>query len=64
MIEFSALSRQCLNRRIPTFEMMQSEILALVKEREDKAIPIRWQFSLTTARDKFQRHYQAVRSDP
>ena len=29
-IEFSALSRQCLNRRIPTIEKLEQEILALV----------------------------------
>lgn len=62
-IEFSALSRECLHRRIPTFEQMHSEILALVKEREDKAIKIHWQFSLAKARDKFQRHYRAIRSE-
>lgn len=62
-IEFSALSRQCLNRRIPCFEQMQSEILALVQEREDKGIPIHWQFSLTTARHKFHRHYRNIRSN-
>lgn len=63
-IEFSALSRQCLNRRIPTFKQMQSEILALVKEREEKGIQIHWQFSLSKARDKFQRHYSALRGEP
>ncbi len=61
-IEFSALARQCLHRRIPTFEQMQSEILALVKQREDKTIKINWQFSLTTARDKFQSHYSKLRN--
>lgn len=62
-IEFSALSRQCLHRRIPSFEAMQSEILALVKEREDKGILINWQFSLQAARTKFHRHYQALHKD-
>jgi hypothetical protein len=32
-IEFSALSRQCLNRRIPTIEKLKQEILTLVAER-------------------------------
>lgn len=62
-IEFSALSRECLNRRIPTFEQMEWEVLALVQEREDKAIRIDWQFSLQAARTKFQRHYRKVRED-
>jgi hypothetical protein len=62
-IEFSALSRQCLNRRIASFKQMESEILALVQERAHKAIKIQWQFSLVCARDKFDRHYQQLRSD-
>jgi transposase len=62
-IEFSALSRQCLNRRIPTFEQMQSEVLALVQEREHKGIKINWQFSLQAARDKFQKHYCGIRNE-
>ena len=56
-IEFSALSRQCLNRRIPNMEQMEQEILALVREREQKAILINWQFSIQKARDTFQTHY-------
>ena len=62
-IEFSALSRQCLSRRIPSFEKMQREIQARVQEREDKGILINWQFSLQAARNKFQRHYQALHKD-
>ncbi len=30
-IEFSALSKQCLNRRIPTKELLEKEILTIVK---------------------------------
>ncbi len=45
-IEFSALARQCLNRRIPTIEQLESEILALISERNVKQIKIDWQFSI------------------
>ncbi|MBN2258841.1 MAG: IS630 family transposase, partial [Anaerolineaceae bacterium] len=45
-IEFSALARQCLDRRIPTIEALTSEILALVAERDAKRIKINWQFSV------------------
>lgn len=57
-IEFSALSRQCLNRRIPTLEQMEQEILTLMQKRHDKAIKINWQFSIQSARTKFDRHYR------
>lgn len=59
-IEFSALSRQCLNRRIPTIEELTREILALVVERDRKRIKIDWQFSVQSARNKLNRHYADV----
>jgi transposase len=62
-IEFSAIARECLNRRIPTIEKLEKEVLALVKERSDKKIKIHWQFSIESARDKFNKHYQQVFDD-
>ena len=63
-IEFSALARACLHRRIPSLETLEREVLALVEERSAKAIKITWQFSLGQAREKFARHYQRVRQEP
>ena len=62
-IEFSALSKQCLNRRIGTIEELSKEVMAIVKEREEKGIRIEWQFSIETARKKLNRHYQRVNAD-
>ncbi|HKP84734.1 MAG TPA: transposase, partial [Blastocatellia bacterium] len=62
-IEFSALSKQCLNRRIATQEILTQEVMAIVKEREEKAIKIDWQFSIQSARNKLNRHYQQVNSE-
>lgn len=62
-IEFSALSKQCLNRRIPTKEQLAKEVLAIVKEREGKALKIDWQFSKEAARKKLNRHYQQVNAE-
>jgi DDE superfamily endonuclease len=59
-IEFSALAKQCLDRRIATQEKLDTEIQAIVREREQKAIRIDWQFSIESARSKFGRHYQQV----
>ncbi len=60
-IEFSALSKQCLNRRIASKEEeLTREVLSLVKEREEKAIKIDWQFSIEEARGKLNRHYREV----
>jgi len=62
-IEFSALSKQCLSRRIATRERLEKEVTAIVKEREEKAIKIDWQFSIQSARNKLNRHYQQVNAD-
>ena len=62
-IEFSAFARQCLHRRIPTFELLEREILALVDERNSRNIKIDWQFSIQSARTKFNSHYTAVQHD-
>jgi len=59
-IEFSALARECLHRRIPTIEQLTTEVLALVNERQQKQIKIHWQFSLDSARNKLNRHYEGV----
>jgi hypothetical protein len=62
-IEFSVLARQCLHRRIPSRERLAQEVLALIKERNDKQICLNWQFSITSARNKLNSHYANVHSD-
>jgi DDE superfamily endonuclease len=59
-IEFSAIARQCLQRRIATKAEPTREVLSLVKERAEKAIKIEWQFSIASARTKLNRHYEQV----
>jgi hypothetical protein len=58
--EFSAISRQCLDRRIPAQEQLEREVLALIKERARLKIKINWQFSIKTARTKLNSHYERV----
>jgi hypothetical protein len=59
-IEFSALSRLCLQRRIPTRELLESELLALIAERTEKRIRINWQFSIEACRQKLNSRYSIV----
>jgi len=59
-IEFSALSKQCLSRRIPTKQMLEQQLKAIVEERNDKGIKINWQFSIQQARAKLNNRYTAV----
>src|SRR5438270_11064080 len=60
--ELSALSRICLSRRIPSIEELDREIQSLVKERNELAIKVEWQFSIAKARKKLSRHYEKVLS--
>ncbi len=62
-IEFSAIARQCLNRRIATKAELEREVQAIVKEREAKSIKIEWQFSIESARTKLNRHYEQVQAE-
>lgn len=59
-IEFSAISRLCLQRRIPTQERLASEVLAIVADRDRKGIKINWQFSIDTSREKLNARYSLV----
>ena len=61
-IEFSALARKCLHRRIPTIEQLEREVLALVNERHLKRIKFDWQFSIQSARSKLNSHYSALQN--
>lgn len=62
-IEFSAIARQCLARRIATKAELEREVVALVNAREAQAITIDWQFSVAAARTKLNRHYEAVHAE-
>lgn len=62
-LELSALSRICLSRRINSIEELEREIEAIVKERNDAAVKVEWQFSISQAREKLGRHYEEVKSN-
>ena len=62
-IEFSAVSRQCSDRRIASKEELEQQVLAIAKERSAKAIKINWQFSIESARTKLNRHYKKVNQE-
>ena len=61
--EFSALARLCLNRRIPTIDQLEREVLALISKRCSQMVKINWQFSFQSARTKLNSHYVAVHDD-
>lgn len=62
-IEFSVLSRQCLNRRISCIKELRNEVLAFFKERSDKNIGINWAFTPQIARQKLNRRYVKINDE-
>ena len=56
-IELAALSKQCLDRRIPDMETLEREAKAWAEERNRKRITVNWQFTNDKAREKFARFY-------
>lgn len=61
-IEFSVMSRQCLDRRIPTMEQLRDEVEAWISERDRLGVKLNWQFSVVTARSRFKRHYDNLKT--
>ena len=61
-IEFSALSKQCLDRRIGNLGKMIKEVERWTSYRNKKKIKINWQFTNQKARDKFSKQYQGVKN--
>ncbi|GAK50682.1 transposase [Candidatus Moduliflexus flocculans] len=61
-IELSAIARQCLDRRIPSQEVLEREVFACVKERNDHAITITWRFTTPKARETLKRHYTSIKN--
>lgn len=56
-IELSVLARQCLDRSLPSIEVVRQEVAAWVARRNDAAIPVDWRFTTTDARRKLERLY-------
>jgi hypothetical protein len=56
-IELSALSKQCLDRRIGDINELSKEIDAWQRERNDIKATVRWKFNKSDAREKLKRHY-------
>lgn len=56
-IEFSVLSRQCLNQRIPTQEELAEQIKAWQDERNAQKATVNWRFSSTDARIRLEHLY-------
>lgn len=62
-IELSHLFRQWLNRRLPNLEHVKQETMSWMKERNNNAYVINWQFTSHNARVKLKRLYPTINND-
>lgn len=59
-IEFSVLSRQCINRRIPDKQTLAREIAAWQTQRNETEAKVDWCFTNEDARIKLKRLYPTI----
>ena len=59
-IELGVLSRQCLDRRIPSQEVLEQETRAWQEQRNRKAIRVDWRFTTKDARIKLKSLYPSI----
>ncbi|MCC7565892.1 MAG: transposase, partial [Methanomicrobiaceae archaeon] len=59
-LELSALKRQCLQRRIPTIEILREETESWNRHRNQAQKGVDWQFTTTDARVKLKRLYPMI----
>ena len=59
-IELSALTQQCLNRRIADIEKLRKEITAWERKRNNQQRGVDWQFTTDDARIKLKRLYPQI----
>jgi hypothetical protein len=58
--EFSVLSRQCFDRRLPDRETVQKEVHAWTVARNQAAVIVDWRFTTEDARIKLKQLYPAL----
>lgn len=59
-IEISVLKGQCLNRRIPTIDLLEEEVLAWEVVRNAEETTVEWHFTSHDAREKLRRLYPVL----
>jgi hypothetical protein len=61
-IELSALSKQCLDRRIAQRRILAKEVTAWVAKRNRLQTKITWHFTKSKAREKLNRAYETIKN--
>lgn len=60
--ELSALSRQCLERRIPGMDELRTEVHAWVAQRNRCKVVVDWRFTTADARIKLRKLYPSIKT--
>lgn len=61
-IEIGNMNQQCLDRRIPDWQTLVSELSAWEKRRNKEKATIKWMFNVDKARKKLNRAYDGLNS--
>ena len=61
-IGLSALSKQCLDRRIGQRRILVKEVLTWSAKRNRLQTKITWQFTKSKAREKFSKAYDTIKN--
>ena len=61
-IEFSALQRQCLDRRIPDQATLRAEVAAWEAQRKAQRLKVHWRFTTADARIRLERLYPSIKN--
>ena len=61
-IEFAALARQCLARRIATAEDLDHQVACWQEQRNAAATTVNWRFTTADARIKLKRLYPSLKA--
>ena len=56
-IELSVMAKQCIKRRIPDIKILGNELVAWVKDRNNREVGVNWRFKTEDARIKLKRLY-------
>jgi transposase len=59
-IEFAALSKQCLDRRIGSMARLRKEVAAWEDERNEREVGVKWRFTTADARVKLRSLYPSI----
>lgn len=58
--ELSALSNQCLSRRIGTLDELREQVAAWERDRNTATVGVNWRFTIDRARERMHRVYPKI----